>query len=166
MGLGYSGWLSSKSIPRYRSPSYNVTLVARSTGLTKLRRQTKPGGWIEVVENGPTSSRICPATTDENNKLTSGTDNMVAGFGTLNIACWIKQQLIDAGFVEVEEKAWKVSNRPWQKTIAGIGKFIVAFLSMRWVWDDTGTICQEKPQIQHFEPRWDRYNPRHAWPQY
>lgn len=122
-------------------------------------RQTKPGGWIEVVENGPTSSRICLAATDENNKLISSADNMVAGFGTLNIACWIKQQLIDAGFVEVEEKAWKVSNRPWQKTIAGIGKFIVAFLSMRWVWDDTGTICQEKPQIQHFEPRWDLYNP-------
>lgn len=78
---------------------------------------------------------------------------MVAGFGTSNIACWIKQQLIDAGFVEVEEKVWKVSSRPWQKTIAGIGKFIVAFLSMRWVWDDTGTLCQEKSQKQLYEPR-------------
>lgn len=117
-------------------------------------RQTKPGGWIEVVENGPTSSsRICLASIDENKKSISGTDNMVAGFGTSNIACWIKQQLIDAGFVEVEEKVWKVSSRPWQKTIAGIGKFIVAFLSMRWVWDDTGTICQEKTQTQHHEPR-------------
>lgn len=92
----------------------------------------------------------------EDKKLISrSTDHMVTGsFGTLNIACWIKQQLIDAGFVEVEEKVWKVSSRPWQRTIAGIGKFIVAFLSMRWVWDDTGMIYQEKDQTQHYEPRY------------
>ena len=95
---------------------------------------------------------------DENKKLVSGgPGNTVAGsFGTSNIACWIKQQLIDAGFVEVEEKVWKVASRPWQKTIADIGKFIVAFLSMRWVWDDTGTICQEKDQTQQYEPRYIR----------
>lgn len=122
-------------------------------------RQTKPGGWIEVVENGPTSSsRICSVSTaDENEKAISGTPgNMVTGsaFGNSNIACWIKQQLIDAGFVEVEEKVWKVASKPWQRTITGIGRFIVAFLSMRWVWDDTGTIYQEKGPEKHYEPRY------------
>lgn len=119
--------------------------------------QTKPGGWIEVVENGPTSSsRICSASiADENEKAISRTpSNIVTSstFGNSNIACWIKQQLIDAGFVEVEEKVWKVASKPWQRTITGIGRFIVAFLSMRWVWDDTGTIYQEKGPEKHYEP--------------
>lgn len=122
-------------------------------------RQTKPGGWIEVVENGPTSSsRICSASiADENEKAISRTpSNIVTSstFGNSNIACWIKQQLIDAGFVEVEEKVWKVASKPWQRTITGIGRFIVAFLSMRWVWDDTGTIYQEKGPEKHYEPRY------------
>ncbi|KAI5846299.1 hypothetical protein DFP73DRAFT_525812 [Morchella snyderi] len=122
-----------------------------------ITEQTKPGGWIEVVENRPTSSsRICSAsTTDENEKAMNVTHgNMVTGsaFGDSNIACWIKQQLIDAGFVEVEEKVWKVATKPWQRTITGIGRFIVAFLSMRWVWDDTGTIYQEKGPEKHYEP--------------
>jgi len=47
------------------------------------------------------------------------------------MAFWIKQQLIDAGFVEVEEKVWRVPTGPWQK-IVGIGRLIYSLLSLSW----------------------------------
>lgn len=47
------------------------------------------------------------------------------------MAFWIKQQLIEAGFVEVEEKVWRVPTGPWQK-IVGIGRLIYSLLSLSW----------------------------------
>jgi hypothetical protein len=112
----------------------------KSTGVTDSPRmfrlayeQTKPGGWIEVVENPPSSYTTC-SPLDDGTQWKGGavpTSWAVKDFTTSKMAFWIKQQLIEAGFVEVEEKVWRAPTGPWQK-IVGIGRLIYSLLSLSW----------------------------------
>lgn len=112
----------------------------KSTGVTDSPRifrlayeQTKPGGWIEVVENPPSPCTACSPTSDgtQGKGGAPPTSRTVKDFATSKMAFWIKQQLIEAGFVEVEEKVWRVPTGPWQK-IVGIGRLIYSLLSLSW----------------------------------
>jgi len=113
--------------------------------------QTKPGGWIEVVENRPSLSPKHSAQTDPNGAPT-GKGALVTGSmmttttshkptaleTTFDVACWIKHQLVEVGFVEVEEKVWRVGSSPvglWQR-IMGVGKFLASLFSMSWAWSN------------------------------
>ena len=103
-------------------------------------RQTKPGGWIEVVETGEVSVQARQqrlprgASTDTPEGYTPSKSRLAPG----NTAVWIQQQLLETGFVDVEEKGC----RPPPSTagicfrIAGIGRILkswcLGFLGMRW----------------------------------
>jgi hypothetical protein len=102
--------------------------------------QTKPGGWIEVVENRPPSllpKQFVQTDSNENDgKVTGSMVTMPCGSTALetatDVACWIKHQLIDVGFVEVEEKVWRVGTAPagpWQRFMGAL----VSLFSMSWV---------------------------------
>jgi hypothetical protein len=102
--------------------------------------QTKPGGWIEVVENRPPSllpKQFVQTDSNENDgKVTGSMVTMPCGSTALetatDVACWIKHQLIDVGFVEVEEKVWRVGAAPagpWQRFMGAL----VSLFSMSWV---------------------------------
>lgn len=81
---------------------------------------------------------------------------MSNGRGTSKMAFLIKQQLTEAGFVEVEEKVWRVSTSPWERVL-GFGKFIFSLLSMRnWDWDNA-----REPMTTPFRPTYVGYIPIH-----
>jgi len=99
--------------------------------------QTKPGGWIEVVETGAVSRQTrqqrLPRATPTDIHSSSRT-----GLAPDNAADWIKQQLLETGFVDVEEKG----RRPPSSTagichrVAGIGRtfksWCLGFLGLQW----------------------------------
>ncbi|KAJ6264137.1 hypothetical protein Dda_0279 [Drechslerella dactyloides] len=83
-------------------------------------RHAKPGGWVEVLDNSRNSRSALPP-----GKLNcSGTSYPSTFFGggsilvssrTPNVALRIKQHLVDAGFVDVEEKTWQPSLTAWKR---------------------------------------------------
>ena len=103
-------------------------------------RQTKPGGWIEVVETGAVSrqtrqQRLPRAAPTDIPEIYSSSR---VGLAPDNAADWIKQQLLETGFVDVEQKG----SRPPSSTagichrVAGIGRTLkswcLGFLGLQW----------------------------------
>ncbi|KAI5806897.1 hypothetical protein EDC01DRAFT_625810 [Geopyxis carbonaria] len=104
-------------------------------------QQTKPGGWIEVVDSGEGAhaslqevhSKSChrsPALSALHNVVAAGNKSFVT-------SKLIKDQLLDAGFVEVQEKVSTNSSGALHK----IGKFLSFLVSMNWVRDVNTDIC-------------------------
>ncbi|KAI5801418.1 hypothetical protein DFH27DRAFT_57470 [Peziza echinospora] len=125
-----------------------------SDELTRLLpRQTKPGGWIEVVETGPISPharmQLTKASNLRDNSLRNARDARMSSRNsgaTSETAIWIKRQLLEAGFVDVEEKGRRsttISTAGICHKVANVGKYIkswcLGFLGTRWNCDSSST---------------------------
>jgi hypothetical protein len=94
-------------------------------------RHTKPGGWIENLEFGiaTKSDTVGP------DHVYNQWNNLFAECGekmgkTFKVADRIKQQIIDAGFVDVVEKKWKVPIGGWSSDpkLKRVGLYTLLFL--------------------------------------
>jgi len=129
--------------------------------------QTKPGGWIEVVETGPVTGLTSqnrqqpkPYSTDKTSKLrppVPSTNNITPSDTVLVI----REQLLKAGFVDVEEKGWRsTSTAGICHRIAGVGKYLKSWclgvLGVRWNCDKNTlnqTVMDEKTSSIHCPSR-------------
>lgn len=122
-------------------------------------RQTKPGGWIEVVETGPVAtsharlhypskaSSLEQSPMDRSRKAVS---YLPAPDETVLL---IKRQLLNAGFVDVEEKGWRSTSSTAGicHRIAGAARCLkswcLGFLGVRWNCDSSSTTSSGEMQI-------------------
>jgi len=129
--------------------------------------QTKPGGWIEVVETGAVSAPALHARQQQFTRTAAAggpksrtcTRMIVAPMLTPdNSAAWIKRQLLEAGFVDVEEKGQRLpsSTAGICYRIAGIGKYLkswcLGFLGVRWNCDSS-LIDEKDSSSIHTSPK-------------
>ncbi|KAF3941285.1 hypothetical protein ABW19_dt0201027 [Dactylella cylindrospora] len=91
-------------------------------------RHAKPGGWVEVLDNSRNSRSSLPP--GQLNCAGSSYPSTFFGGGSIlatprtpSVALRIKQHLLDAGFVDVEEKTWQPSVTTW-KRIKEWGSFL------------------------------------------
>jgi len=83
-------------------------------------RHAKPGGWVEVLDNSrkpqasmPPGKLNCSGSTYPSTFFNGG--NILASSRTPTVTLRIKQYLLDAGFVDVEEKTWQPSITTWKR---------------------------------------------------
>ncbi|KAK6330911.1 hypothetical protein TWF718_003107 [Orbilia javanica] len=83
-------------------------------------RSAKPGGWVEVLDNSRNSRSTLPpgklnCTGSTYPSTFFGGGSILASSRTPTVALRIKQHLLDAGFVDVEEKTWQPSMTTWKR---------------------------------------------------
>ncbi|EPS36798.1 hypothetical protein H072_9579 [Dactylellina haptotyla CBS 200.50] len=83
-------------------------------------RHAKPGGWVEVLDNSrnsrsslPPGKLNCSGSTYPSTFFGGG--SILVSSRTPTVALRIKQHLLDAGFVDVEEKTWQPSITAWKR---------------------------------------------------
>ncbi|KAF3917305.1 hypothetical protein AA313_de0208652 [Arthrobotrys entomopaga] len=83
-------------------------------------RHAKPGGWVEVLDNSrnsrsslPPGKLNCAGSTYPSTLFSGG--SILTSPRTPNVALRIKQHLLNAGFVDVEEKTWQPSITAWKR---------------------------------------------------
>ncbi|KAF8470224.1 hypothetical protein BDZ91DRAFT_41639 [Kalaharituber pfeilii] len=118
--------------------------------------QTKPGGWIEVVETGLVSAPGPQHRYSSRSNAVEGSKGRALrapvrpppATGPSEATAIIKRQLLEAGFVDVEEKGWRpnTSTAGICHKIAGVGKFLkswcLGFLGVRWNCESGSTNAQ------------------------
>ncbi|KAF3930237.1 hypothetical protein ABW20_dc0104740 [Dactylellina cionopaga] len=83
-------------------------------------RHAKPGGWVEVLDNSRNSRSCLPpgklnCTGSTYPSTFFGGGSILASSRAPTVALRIKQHLLDAGFVDVEEKTWQPSMTAWKR---------------------------------------------------
>ncbi|KAF8416090.1 hypothetical protein EV426DRAFT_450232 [Tirmania nivea] len=119
--------------------------------------QTKPGGWIEVVETGPVAAsqaRLHHLSKASSPEQTLTPRKAVSYIPTPDeTALLIKRQLLNAGFVDVEEKGWRSSSSTAGicHRIAGAARcfksWCLGFLGVRWNCDSSSATPSGETQI-------------------
>jgi len=110
-----------KDWPRLLQQAYEcaapITVPIRNMFLT-LSRCLKPGGWIELQELR-LSTRCDDDSMPSDYAFTGFLDNLQQGFAAFGIQLLgmeqNRQRLKDSGFVNVEEKVWKVPIGTWPR---------------------------------------------------
>jgi hypothetical protein len=124
-------------------------------------RQTKPGGWIEVVETGPMAApqarlhHPSKASSLEQTPTDRSTPRKTVPYPPTpdETALLIKRQLLNAGFVDVEEKGWRSTSSTAGicHRIAGAARcfksWCLGFLGVRWNCDSSSTTSSGEMQI-------------------
>ena len=95
------------------------------SGLTSISRALKPGGWIDCSEPGLYFESYYDTLEPDHCYKQWGTAMLEAGEKagmTFDVGPYMKQRLIDAGFVNVEEKRFcctigKWSTDPWEREV-------------------------------------------------
>lgn len=120
--------------------------------------QTKPGGWIEVVETSPVAAP--QARLHHLSKPSSLGQSPPAPRKAVpylptpdETALLIKRQLLNAGFVDVEQKGWRSTSSTAGicHRIAGAARcfksWCLGFLGVRWNCDSSSTTSSGEMQI-------------------
>lgn len=123
--------------------------------------QTKPGGWIEVVETGPAAApQAClhhqsKASSLEQSPADRSTPRKAVSYLPTQdeTALLIKRQLLNAGFVDVEEKGWRSTSSTAGicHRIAGAARcfksWCLSFMGVCWNCDSSSTTPSGEMQI-------------------
>jgi len=121
-------------------------------------RQTKPGGWIEVVETGPVEARLYHFS--KASSIEQSPTDRPTHWGSVSYlptsdetVLLIKRQLLSAGFVDVEERGWRSASSTAGicHRIAGAARcfksWCLGFLGLRWNCDSSLSTSSGEIQI-------------------